>query len=152
MYFPSIQDGSADSLQEREESGAFEAWLKHKKEQRRREKEEERKRREYDEGWHGKEKENSQKAFKQFVYFIFKYCSEFSHVKSRGSFTLIFFINYYRWLKKKREDSRNTKVLEKQRVRIHKLMVRRSHKALQLARAIRQSQSFNYVDYYGYRY
>ena len=68
--FPSIQDGSTDSLQEREESGAFEAWLKHKKEQKRREKEEERKRREYDEGWHDKEKDNSQKAFKQFVYFI----------------------------------------------------------------------------------
>ena len=94
IYLPSIQDGSTDSLQEREESGAFEAWLKHKKEQKRREKEDERKRREYDEGWHGKEKENSQKAFKQFVYFIFEYCAEFSDVKFHGTSIKIYYIKY----------------------------------------------------------
>ena len=57
-----------------------------------------------------------------------------------------------RWLKKKNQDSKKAKKQEVARLRINKLLIRRTRKAMQLVRAIRQSQSFRYVDYYGYRY
>ena len=65
---------------------------------------------------------------------------------------LITFIINFRWLKKKNQESQKSKKDDKQQQRIHKLIVRRTRKAVQLARAIKQSQAFRYVDYYGYRY
>ena len=63
---------------------------------------------------------------------------------------LLFFI--FRWLRKKNKDSRRQHVLDKHRTQIGQLLGRRTHTALAIARAMRQSQSFHYVDYYGYRY
>ncbi len=75
---------------------------------------------------------------------------------SKGKHTVLKLINIFfiihRWLKKKNQDTKKDKKDDKQRQRIHKLMVRRTRKAVALARAIKQSQSFRYVDYYGYRY
>jgi len=55
-------------------------------------------------------------------------------------------------LKKKNQELRRQRQADKQRGRVHILLNRRSRSAVALAKAIRQSQSFQYVDYYGYRY
>ena len=59
-------------MQEREESGAFDAWLKHKREQKKKEQYiEDQKRKEFDEGWYTRPRSESERAYRQYVFFIF---------------------------------------------------------------------------------
>ena len=59
---------------------------------------------------------------------------------------------YCRWVKKKNEDTKKQQQQSKQKQRVTKLLQRRSRKSVALARAIKQAQSYRYVDYYGYRF
>lgn len=59
---------------------------------------------------------------------------------------------FRKWLRKKYEEAKKIKADEKQRAKIHRLAARRSRKSRVLASAVRQSNAFRYVDYYGYRY
>lgn len=56
------------------------------------------------------------------------------------------------WLKRKNLEAKRHRQEEKQRARMHRLAARKSRKSLALAKAIKQSNAFKYVDYYGYRF
>ncbi|GFN93683.1 coiled-coil domain-containing protein 181 [Plakobranchus ocellatus] len=56
------------------------------------------------------------------------------------------------WLKKKNADLRRQQSLERQKSRMYRVQVKRSRKTQALVRALKESQAFRYVDYYGYRY
>ncbi|XP_046327112.2 coiled-coil domain-containing protein 181-like isoform X2 [Haliotis rufescens] len=56
------------------------------------------------------------------------------------------------WIKKKNVESRKMKVVERQKSRSARISAKRSRRSASLLRAIRNSQSFQYVDYYGYRF
>ncbi|XP_046553859.1 LOW QUALITY PROTEIN: coiled-coil domain-containing protein 181-like [Haliotis rubra] len=56
------------------------------------------------------------------------------------------------WVKKKNIESRKLKAVERQKSRSARISAKRSRRSASLLRAIRNSQSFQYVDYYGYRF
>ncbi|XP_067675742.1 coiled-coil domain-containing protein 181-like isoform X2 [Haliotis asinina] len=56
------------------------------------------------------------------------------------------------WIKKKNIESRKLKAVERQKNRSARISAKRSRRSASLLRAIRNSQSFQYVDYYGYRF
>lgn len=56
------------------------------------------------------------------------------------------------WLKKKNADLRRQQSLERQKSKMYRVQVKRSRKTQALVRALKESQAFRYVDYYGYRY
>ena len=62
------------------------------------------------------------------------------------------FLLFYRWLKHKAHEARKARAAERMKARLHRLAARRSRKSTTLAKAIKDSQSFRYVDYYGYRF
>jgi hypothetical protein len=59
---------------------------------------------------------------------------------------------FCRWLKRKNMETKRHRIEERQRARMHRLAARKSRKSLALAKAIKQSNAFKYVDYYGYRF
>ncbi|XP_070190685.1 coiled-coil domain-containing protein 181-like isoform X2 [Littorina saxatilis] len=59
---------------------------------------------------------------------------------------------YKEWLKQKYAELKRQKIAEKQRVRSFRSQFRRTRKQQMMVRAVRQSQAFRYVDYYGYRF
>ena len=66
---------------------------------------------------------------------------------------IILFARFFsRWLKKKNADVRRQQSLERQRSKMYRVQVKRSRKTQALVRALKESQAFRYVDYYGYRY
>lgn len=73
-----------------------------------------------------------------------------SFVKHKLDFFFIIII--FRWLKKKNLEAKRHRQEEKQRARMHRLAARKSRKSIALAKAIKQTSSFKYVDYYGYRF
>ncbi|VDI22950.1 Hypothetical predicted protein, partial [Mytilus galloprovincialis] len=56
------------------------------------------------------------------------------------------------WLKRKNLEAKRHRQEEKQLARMHRLAARKTRKSLALAKAIKQSNAFKYVDYYGYRF
>ncbi|KAK7503064.1 hypothetical protein BaRGS_00005690, partial [Batillaria attramentaria] len=59
---------------------------------------------------------------------------------------------YKEWLKQKYAEIRRQRAAERQRVKAFRSQARRTRKQQMMARALRQSQAFRYVDYYGYRF
>lgn len=59
---------------------------------------------------------------------------------------------YCRWIKKKSSESRKARFMEQQQHRLSRLAARKTRKNLSNLKAMKQSNSFVYVDYYGYRY
>lgn len=58
----------------------------------------------------------------------------------------------YRWLRKKTSDSRKARFMEQQQHRMSRQAARKTRKNLSALKALNKSNSFVYVDYYGYRY
>lgn len=59
---------------------------------------------------------------------------------------------FRQWLKHKAHEARKARAAERMKAKLHRLAARRTRKSTTLAKAIRESQSFRYVDYYGYRF
>ncbi|XP_048767786.2 coiled-coil domain-containing protein 181-like isoform X2 [Ostrea edulis] len=59
---------------------------------------------------------------------------------------------FRQWIKKKSSESRKARFMEQQQHRLSRLAARKTRKNLSNLKAMKQSNSFVYVDYYGYRY
>ncbi|XP_033740380.1 coiled-coil domain-containing protein 181-like isoform X2 [Pecten maximus] len=56
------------------------------------------------------------------------------------------------WLRRKNTDLKRARAVEKQKARMMRIMARKARKTQALTKAVRQSNAFRYVDYYGYRF
>ncbi|XP_060085594.1 coiled-coil domain-containing protein 181-like [Ylistrum balloti] len=56
------------------------------------------------------------------------------------------------WLRRKNTDLKRARAVEKQKAKMMRIMARKARKTQALTKAVRQSNSFRYVDYYGYRF
>ncbi|KAH3727029.1 hypothetical protein DPMN_052954 [Dreissena polymorpha] len=59
---------------------------------------------------------------------------------------------YKLWLKQKAIDARKARAAERAKAKLQRLAARRARKSISLSKSIRESNSFRYVDYYGYRF
>ncbi|XP_052810794.1 coiled-coil domain-containing protein 181-like isoform X3 [Mya arenaria] len=59
---------------------------------------------------------------------------------------------YKQWLKHKAMEARKARAAERQKAKLQRLAARRARKSISLSKSIRESNSFRYVDYYGYRF
>lgn len=57
-----------------------------------------------------------------------------------------------RWMRQKAIDARKARAAERQKAKLQRLAARRARKSISLSKSIRESNSFRYVDYYGYRF
>lgn len=56
------------------------------------------------------------------------------------------------WLRRKNTDLKRARAAEKQKAKMMRIMARKARKTQALTKAVRQSNAFRYVDYYGYRF
>ncbi|XP_021355282.1 coiled-coil domain-containing protein 181-like [Mizuhopecten yessoensis] len=56
------------------------------------------------------------------------------------------------WLRRKSTDLKRARAIERQKARMMRIAARKARKTQALTKAVRQSNAFRYVDYYGYRF
>ncbi|XP_052810803.1 coiled-coil domain-containing protein 181-like isoform X11 [Mya arenaria] len=149
-----------DEQKERENREAFEAWLKKKRESDRRKNiHDEDDRRQNEKEDRKKEKEEA------FQNWLKEKTSQFKKeklLKRRQEQEMHdgYFIRsrddcekaYKQWLKHKAMEARKARAAERQKAKLQRLAARRARKSISLSKSIRESNSFRYVDYYGYRF
>ncbi|XP_052810804.1 coiled-coil domain-containing protein 181-like isoform X12 [Mya arenaria] len=148
-----------DEQKERENREAFEAWLKKKRESDRRknihdeddrrqnEKEDRKEKEEAFQNWL-KEKTSQFKKEKLLKRRQEQEMHDGYFIRSRDDCEKA----YKQWLKHKAMEARKARAAERQKAKLQRLAARRARKSISLSKSIRESNSFRYVDYYGYRF
>ncbi|XP_006814867.1 uncharacterized protein LOC100378461 isoform X2 [Saccoglossus kowalevskii] len=125
----------------RDAAGAYKQWLKAKKSQKKKEKKEDKhKNSEESESYYLRSREDCDKAYKD---------HEDQKSDSHSSWTAE---DHKEWLKRKNGQLKAQKALSRSHNLRRRLEARKSRKSQNLAKAIRQAQTYKYTDYYGYRY
>ncbi|XP_078001546.1 uncharacterized protein LOC144454017 isoform X1 [Glandiceps talaboti] len=133
-----------ENQEERDANGAYKSWLKTKKCQKKKEKQEQKQREEeQNNGYALRERGECERAYKD------QELSNSNGSLSSGSSRPL---DHNEWLKKKSSQLKAQKQMSRSQNLRRKLEARKSRKSQNLAKAIRQAQTYKYTDYYGYRY
>ncbi|XP_070568698.1 coiled-coil domain-containing protein 181-like [Ptychodera flava] len=134
--------------EERDPQGAYKSWVKAKSQEKRKEKQTEKKQSQEElNGYYLRSREDCDKAFRDQGRY-----DSYGYTTTTTTTTTWTPTDHTEWKKKKNAQLSQQKSLSRAHNLRRKLEARRSRKSQNLAKAIRQAQTYKYTDYYGYRY